>query len=297
MRTVAGKCATWDDTAVPGGEPCGLCWGGLCGPRPSAVVVGTVSLVQRTQIRPPARSRTQSSMHRDVECAGSGQFVEVLPTACEPPQLGKHFRYSGASLQVGRQFAARQGGWRATASSERLLACSLVLPTSLDGGRDAWLEPANATQVEFVERQTKQQSRVESTKERDMIDLLAGLVSSDAIGTWDKVGLFLAFATGLVGLVWAYSLRWLASRDRPTRGQTQQSRATRTMTQRDVKARCDAAARAIATLPVERWSAWVLYILEDLDAPPLTGDRTIARRAILEQFERDLHARLQSGRW
>jgi hypothetical protein len=38
------------------------------------------------------------------------------------------------------------------------------------------------------------------------------------------------------------------------------------MNQADVKAKCDAAAAAIATLPIEQWPGWAVYVLEGLAA-------------------------------
>lgn len=65
----------------------------------------------------------------------------------------------------------------------------------------------------------------------------------------------------------------------------------------DVRAKCDEAAKAIATLPIEQWSGWALYLLERLDDILCERYMDCKRDRMLEQVERILQERVQQGRW
>ena len=65
----------------------------------------------------------------------------------------------------------------------------------------------------------------------------------------------------------------------------------------EVQAKCDAAAEAIATAPIEQWPGWALYLLERLDDVLRERSMDHERDRMLEQVECILQARVQQGRW
>jgi len=74
------------------------------------------------------------------------------------------------------------------------------------------------------------------------------------------------------------------------------------MNKQEIMAKCDAAAEAIATLPVEQWPGWAVYLLEALD----TKARDQGHRAdvlfgastyILGQVGEALKTRQKTGLW
>jgi hypothetical protein len=69
------------------------------------------------------------------------------------------------------------------------------------------------------------------------------------------------------------------------------------MDQAQVKAACDAAVRAIATLPIERWSGWAIYMLEALDARHELQDMDATRDLIVRQVTEAAQTRLEADIW
>lgn len=65
----------------------------------------------------------------------------------------------------------------------------------------------------------------------------------------------------------------------------------------DVRVKCDEAAKAIATLPIEQWSGWALHLLDCVDDILCERYMDSERDGILERVERILQARIQQGRW
>jgi hypothetical protein len=65
----------------------------------------------------------------------------------------------------------------------------------------------------------------------------------------------------------------------------------------ELRAKCDQAAEAIATAPIEQWPGWALYLLERLDDILCGRYMDRERDRMLEQVECILQARVQQGRW
>jgi hypothetical protein len=65
----------------------------------------------------------------------------------------------------------------------------------------------------------------------------------------------------------------------------------------EVQTKCDQAAEAIATAPIEQWPGWALYLLERLDDILCERYMDRERDRMLEQVECILQARVEQGRW